>query len=151
MFLRNKAVALFQQLDGTEKGKWGKMSPWHAVEHLAHIFDASSNTVQYEIVTPADALPKYYAFLLSEKEFFENTKAPLSIMGEEPAPLKTSSYIEAVQLFENAMMGFFNFFRDNPSAETIHPVFGKLNFNDWLKLHGKHVRHHLRQFGLLEK
>ncbi|RYG47589.1 MAG: hypothetical protein EOO01_14625 [Chitinophagaceae bacterium] len=148
ILIREKLIPLFQQLNGNEKGSWGKMNAWQAVEHLADFFDASSNKVQYEIVTPEEYLPKYMEFLQSNKEFRENTKAPANVLGEEPAPVKFSSFRDALQNLEGAVNGFFNFFQNAPSVQTNHPVFGKLNYKDWLKLHGKHVRHHLRQFGL---
>ncbi len=148
ILLREKLLPLFQQLHGDETGSWGKMNAWQSVEHLSDFFDASSNKVRYEIVTPEEHLPKYMDFLNSDKEFRENTKAPENIIGEEPAPVKASSYKEALQTLESSVKGFFDFFQKDPSNQTIHPVFGKLNYNDWLRLHGKHVRHHLRQFRL---
>lgn len=151
ILLREKLIPLFQQLHGDEKGGWGKMNAWQAVEHLANFFEASSNKVQYEIVTPEEYLPKYMDFLNSDKEFRENTKAPENIVSEEPGPVYTSSYKDALQKLVTAVDDFFGFFQNNPSSKTIHPVFGKLNYSNWLKLHGKHVRHHLRQFGLMEK
>ncbi len=151
IFLREKVISLFNRLTGNEAGAWGKMNSWQAVEHLANFFDASSNKVIYEIVTPEEQLPKYLEFLRSEKEFRENTKAPVNIIGEEPSSVETSSYKEAIHKLDEAIKGFFDHFGNNPSAQTIHPVFGNLDYRDWITLHAKHVRHHLRQFGLMEK
>ncbi|TXH28993.1 MAG: DUF1569 domain-containing protein, partial [Cyclobacteriaceae bacterium] len=36
-----------------------------------------------------------------------------------------------------------------PAKKTTHPVFGALNFDEWILLHYKHVTHHSRQFGLI--
>ena len=150
ILLREKMLSLFQQLEGNEHGSWGKMNAWQAVEHLADIFDASSNKSQYEILTPEEHLPKYVDFIRSEKEFRENTKAPEVFMGAEPAPVRSGSYAAAIARLQTSVTDFFTFFKNDPSASTVHPVFGKLVYADWLRLHGKHVRHHLRQFSLME-
>jgi len=38
---------------------------------------------------------------------------------------------------------------DDKLKTTLHPVFGELNFEEWILLHYKHVTHHLKQFGLI--
>jgi hypothetical protein len=42
------------------------------------------------------------------------------------------------------------FFAEHPGQTTTHPVFGPLNFNEWILLHHKHMTHHARQFGLMD-
>ena len=41
------------------------------------------------------------------------------------------------------------YFKNNPAAKTSHPVFGDLDFEEWVLLHYKHVTHHLKQFGAM--
>jgi len=43
---------------------------------------------------------------------------------------------------------FVEYFKNAPGKKTTHPVFGPLDFNEWVLLHYKHVTHHLRQFGV---
>jgi len=83
--------------------------------------------------------------LMSEKEFRENTKAP--ILPEEPLPLRHSTIDEAITDLENQVKNFFTYFNDDPEKKTLHPAFGELNFEEWVQLHHKHVKHHLKQFG----
>jgi hypothetical protein len=67
-------------------------------------------------------------------------------MGEEPAAVRNSSMKEATEKLTESVNNFFTFFGSNPNSKTIHPVFGPLNFDEWVMLHYKHVNHHLRQF-----
>ncbi|MFI5186978.1 MAG: DUF1569 domain-containing protein [Chitinophagales bacterium] len=46
------------------------------------------------------------------------------------------------------MNDFFDFFLADPGIKTLHPAFGELNFEEWVQLHHKHVKHHLKQFGI---
>lgn len=147
-FIRTQLFSSLQDITPETKGHWGKMSPQHMIEHLADFFDVSSGKLLFELVTPGEQLPKYKEFLLSDKQFRENTKAPLSVIGDDPQPLRNASVEDAAQVLQKSVDGFFIYFENNPEAKTVHPVFGPLNFDEWVLLHFKHVAHHLRQFGL---
>ncbi len=146
-FLRNTFVTLMYGLKGDEQGKWGKMNAQQMVEHASGFFKVSTKKLYFPMVTPAEHLPKYKAFLLSEKEFHENTKAP--VLPEEPLPLHYANMKEAIDDLTTSVNDFFIFFKDDPSKTTMHPVFGELNFIEWVQLHHKHAIHHLKQFGLI--
>lgn len=146
-FLKNEFIPLIQKLNGDETGKWGKMNSQQMIEHTSAFFKVSTGKIYFELVTPAEHLPKYKEFLLSEKEFRENTKAP--VLPEEPLPLRYASLQVATADLEKSVNDFFEFFKDDPAKTTLHPVFGELNFEEWVQLHYKHVTHHLKQFGLV--
>ena len=147
-FLKNDLISLLKKLHGDEKGKWGKMNAQQMTEHLAGFFKVSTNKIHFPLTTPAEHLPRYKEFLMSDKEFRENTKAP--VLPEEPLPLQYATMQEAIDDLTNSVDDFFAFFKDDPSRTTLHPAFGELNFNEWVQLHHKHVTHHLKQFGLIE-
>lgn len=147
-FLENKLVPLLDKLTGDEKGKWGKMNAQQTIEHISNFFKVSTQKIQFPLTTPAEHLSKYKEFLLSDKEFRVNTKAP--VLPEEPLPLQFASMQEAMDDLTNSIADFFGFFKDDPSKTTLHPAFGELNFDEWVQLHYKHVIHHLKQFGLIE-
>src|SRR6476620_9516869 len=90
-FLKGELDILLQHLTADAKGNWGKMNAQQMVEHLADFFDVSSGKIKFDVITPAADLPKYLAFLHSDKEFRENTKAPAGIVSEEPQPPKYAS------------------------------------------------------------
>ncbi|MGI8582628.1 MAG: DUF1569 domain-containing protein [Chitinophagaceae bacterium] len=147
-FLKNEFVFLVNKLKGDEKGKWGKMNAQQMVEHVSGFFKVSTEKIHFPLTTPLEHLPKYKEFLLSDKEFRENTKAP--VLPEEPLPLHFSTMKEALDELKKSVDDFFDFFKGDASKTTLHPAFGKLNFDEWVQLHHKHVIHHLKQFGLME-
>lgn len=148
-FIRSGILPLLNGLATEDKGKWGKMNGQQMVEHLSAIFRISSGKLNLPLVTPLENLPKYKEFLMSEKEFRENTKAPAQYIPDEPIPLKFANMQEALRILEKSIGEFFTSFSVDEEKKTLHPVFGELNFAEWVQLHHKHVNHHLKQFGLI--
>lgn len=148
-FITKESLDLFKGLSADAAGKWGKMNGQQMIEHLAEFFWVSAGKTKFELVTPAEHLPKYKEFLLSDKEFRENTKAPTSVIGEEALPLQYANMEEALANLEQSIQAFQDCFKNDNLKKTLHPVFGELNFEEWILLHYKHVTHHTRQFGLV--
>ncbi len=138
-----------QQLPADAPGSWGKMNAQQMVEHVTAFFKISSGRLQIPIVTPAEQLPEYKEFLWSDKEFRENTKAPLEILSEEPLPLRNSNMEAATAGLQKSIDEFVDFFKDDAVKTAAHPVFGELNFAEWVQLHYKHAVHHAKQFRVL--
>lgn len=148
-FFQHNFPVLVKTLDADAPGKWGKMNAQQMVEHVTAFFKVSTGKIKFPLAIPAEHLPKYREFLYSEKEFRENTKAPDSVLGEEPLPLRFDNMPDAVNALQRSADEFVEYFADDPSKTTLHPVFGELNFEEWVLLHYKHVQHHARQFGLI--
>ena len=148
-FIKNDFITKLKSLNSDVSGKWGKMNAQQMVEHVAAFFYVSTEKIKFDLVTPVEHLPKYKEFLFSDKEFRENTKAPGNVIGEEPLPLRYANMEEALQKLVESILYFETYFNENPGKKTMHPVFGELNFEEWVLLHYKHVTHHLRQFGLM--
>ena len=146
-FISDSFVPLIKKLKGGEKAKWGKMNAQQMIEHVSSFFKVSTQQVYFPLTTPPEQLPRYKEFLLSEKEFKENTKAPM--LPEEPLPLHFPTIEEATDDLEKSVSDFFTFFKDEPYKTTLHPAFGELTFDEWIRLHHKHITHHLKQFALL--
>jgi len=146
LFLEKQLIPLIQKLDFSGSPKWGKMNAQQMVEHVSAFFKISSGKLKFPLVTPREHLTKFKEFLMSEKEFRENTKAP--VLPEEPLPLQFETIQEAINDLEQQVNAFFGYFAGNPGKKTLHPAFGELNFEEWIQLHHKHVKHHLKQFGI---
>jgi oxepin-CoA hydrolase/3-oxo-5,6-dehydrosuberyl-CoA semialdehyde dehydrogenase len=145
-FLETGFIPLVKQIDVTASPCWGKMNTQQMIEHVAAFFKVSTNKLQFPLTTPPEHLPKFKEFLMSEKEFRENTKAP--VLPPEPLPLQFGSMNEAVDELEKEVHAFTGYFADDTEKRTQHPAFGELNFEEWVQLHHKHVKHHLKQFGV---
>ena len=148
-FITKEYVHLLKNLQADVVGNWGKMNAQQMVEHVAAFFFVSTEKIKFDLVTPAEHLPKYREFLFSDEEFRENTKAPANVIGEEALPLRYETMEEALKNLENAIADFEVYFKDDANKKTLHPVFGELNYEEWVLLLYKHVSHHARQFGVL--
>ncbi len=148
-FITTDYIPLLKSLPAEAIGNWGKMNAQQMIEHVAAFFLVSAEKIKFPLVTPLEHLPKYKEFLLSDKQFRENTKAPTGIIGEEALPLRYANMEEALENLGRAIKAFEDYFKDNAERKTVHPVFGELNFEEWVLLHYKHVMHHSRQFGLV--
>ncbi len=148
-FLKEEMFVLLQKLHADTPAVWGKMNAQQALEHIADFFNVSTEKIIFDLVTPVEHLPKYREFLYSEKQFRENTRAPEAVLGEEPLPIRQNSFEASLSYLGKSVDNFFEYFGLNKDKKTMHPVFGLLSYTEWVLLHYKHVRHHLRQFGLL--
>lgn len=145
LFLQKEFISIVGQINPSTEPRWGKMTVQQMVEHVSMFFKISTNKVRFPLATAAEHLPKYKEFLMSEKEFRENTKAP--ILPPEPLPLQFNTMQEALSDLELQVNDFFRYFNDDQERTTLHPAFGELNFSEWVQLHHKHVKHHIKQFG----
>jgi oxepin-CoA hydrolase/3-oxo-5,6-dehydrosuberyl-CoA semialdehyde dehydrogenase len=148
-FIKDEMFLLLANLSPNETAAWGKMNVQQMVEHLVVFFNVSTEKIIFPLVTPQEHLPKYKEFLYSDKQFRENTKAPAAVLGDEPLPTNYPTLEIANHKLKAAVAYFFTYFENSPEKQTLHPVFGMLNFDEWVLLHHKHVTHHLRQFNLM--
>ncbi len=85
------------------------MNAQQMAEHMSAFFKVSTQTIHFPLTTPVEHLPKYKEFLLSDKEFRENTKMPG--LPEEPLPLHYSSMQHAMDGLTKSINDFFNFLK----------------------------------------
>jgi Protein of unknown function (DUF1569) len=149
IFLQEEMFSLIDQLPEKAKPGWGIMNCHEMIEHLTDFFNVSVEKIIFTLMIPAEQLPKYREFLYSDKAFRENTKAPAAVLGDIPLPLRAASFTEAKNTLKDTVAYFFDYFALQPGKASMHPIFGMLNFEEWVMLHYKHVQHHLRQFAVL--
>ena len=145
-FLKTDFITHLKKLSGTEKPQWGVMNPQQMVEHMGMAFLNASGKLNFPLTTPAEQVPTYKKFLMTEKDFKPNT--PNALMSETPLPLRFPDMQTAIEKLEKAITGFENYFADNENKNLLNPFFGELNFEEWVQLLHKHALHHLRQFGI---
>lgn len=128
--------------------QWGLMTLQHMIEHLAILFEVASGINRVDVITPADKVEKTKRlFLLSDRELQRNFKAP--ILPAEPLPYKYNNLEEAISSLKTKIHGFEEYYKNNPNQTENHPVFGALNYSEWLHFHNKHFTHHFKQFALI--
>lgn len=147
-FIRFGLFDALASLEQATPPQWGLMNAQQMLEHLADFFDVSYEKIIFPLSVPEEHLPKYKAFLYSDKEFRENTKAPSNVLGDTPIAERFESLAAAKTNLQQSVANFIKYFEDNPGKQTMHPAFGLLNYDEWVLLHFKHVKHHLKQFNL---
>ncbi|MBS1765194.1 MAG: DUF1569 domain-containing protein [Bacteroidetes bacterium] len=147
-FIKKDAIQLLKSLKGNETPEWGKMNAQQMIEHLCDAIDDATGINNRKILTPADQLPGFRNFMMSEKEFKPNTKNIL--MSETPAPVKLAGLNEAIARLENSISRLELYFKDDEHKTIVNPFFGELNFEENIQLLHKHFSHHLRQFKLID-
>jgi len=146
-FIKTDFPLLAGSLSQAAIGKWGKMNSQQMLEHVADFYKISTGKIKMSLVSSPEHLEKLRVFLYSDKEFRENTKAPM--LPDEPFPVRNASMNEALTELNTAIDDFIQLFTNEKGLLTQHPVFGDLNFEEWVLLHYKHVVHHAKQFGLI--
>jgi len=133
-------------IDPSAKPTWGIMSPQHMVEHLVGTWRISNGRAQAPVLMKGEELVKRRAFIFGDAPYDKNITNP--VFGDGLAKLRKSDYNSAIDQLEDEMKEFFDYHRQNPEAIESHPVFGDLNYSEWLLFQTKHMAHHLVQFGL---
>lgn len=147
-FLRKEYTQILSALDPATAGKWGKMNVQQMIEHMSDYVRVGCGKEVLPLQTPEEHLPKYQAFLESEKPFRENT--PNSLMSDTPADVKHAGKEEAIAELQDELDNFFEVFKNEPGKKVTNPFFGELDYDMSVQLLHKHAWHHLRQFGVGE-
>ncbi len=131
-----------------DQAKWGKMTAQHMVEHLGSIFLIGSGEMRVPGLPKEKQEEMYHLLTNGQLKFTPGTKSP--VLPDHLLPLRFSNLDEAKMALQKAVMRFFEAFEAEPEQRIEHPVFGLLTYGEWLEFHEMHVKHHLRQFGLME-
>ena len=148
-FLKNECIPLLNKLVPGQQGNWGKMDAQQMVEHLRDICKLANGKIILPLLnTDPEKLAQARAFLMTEDPFKENTRVP--VMPEEPRPHKYADLEEAISKTKPELEDVFTAYAANPALQLMHPMFGELNYTEQIHYLDKHIRHHMRQFGLVD-
>jgi hypothetical protein len=139
-------IPLMDKLSPDTKPLWGAMSAQRMIEHLSDVIKIASGKVQLPLEIPEDKIEKMQSYLDSDKPMARNIEVPFAGKDE---PLRNEEIELAIDEFLLEWIDFENFYTENPGATVLHPYYGNLNYDQWLRLHSKHLTHHFEQFGLI--
>lgn len=142
-YLHDTFPADLARLDENSNRKWGCMNAQQMVEHLSEFFRLSTGAFQLPLAIPEEQIPAYKQFLLSDKWFRENTKAPAGVLPDIPPPVRLANLPTAKTVCLETLNSYHHYTDTQP---VLHPAFGWLLHHEWAILHYKHAVHHLRQF-----
>ena len=140
-------LSALSRLSNSNKPLWGKMNAQEMVEHLSDMLMMARGTGNFTIDVDAETIARRQQFLLSDKEMAKNIAVPFT---KELIELRNDELELAVDEFTDEWLNFIELYENNPDASVVHPYYGALDFNLWLKMHDKHFMHHFKQFGLIE-
>ncbi len=128
--------------------QWGGMNATQMLDHLSDTLKLSMGiyTIGEELIH--EKWEKYKTIgLNSERPLGKNINNPIFSL------LQKTDKVEYEQARQNLLANFRSFKQlfaeKGADFKTIHNMFGKLNYHEWLWFHYKHYSHHLAQFGLI--
>ena len=137
-------------LTETTQANWGKMSPQHMLEHLEDgILVSLGEPEADQCFTPEENLEKWQDSLYTHRKMPKDFLAPFMNANGSLQELRHKNLDAAKQSFLENLKKFVIYYKENPEAEHMNYVFGKLNKEMWELLHKKHFTHHFEQFGLI--
>ena len=147
---RPQVKTVLEKLQPDTTPHWGRMNAQQMVEHLTSAVRMSTGAIPVRVFTPEEKLAKAKQGLLSERPLPQGFQAPF--LPPDPLPPAFGNLSEAKAALLNAMADFHAFYqKEEKDFRLPHPIFGPLNYEEWIVFHNKHFRHHLSQFGLVER
>ena len=147
---RRNIKKLLNGLTENTKPNWGKMTAQQMLEHLETTLLYSIGEPEAEkCFTPEEHLEKYQDSLYNHRKMPKDFPAPFLPEDGTLPELKYKNLEQAKEKFLENLQKYQIYYRDNPEAEHMHFVFGKLNKEMMELMHRKHFTHHFEQFNLI--
>ncbi len=140
-------IPLMDKLNPETKPLWGEMSAQRMIEHLTDVVKIASGKTKLTLEIPEDKIERMQAFLDSGKEMAKNIEVSFAAKDE---PLRNEEIELAIDEFLLEWIDFETHFGEDETRRELHPHYGLLNYDQWRRLHSKHLTHHFRQFGLID-
>ncbi len=123
---------------------WGSMSPAEMLNHVRCLILVSLGQQEFPDVSNVLTRSGPVKFLLLAAPWPKGKiKAPLKLqVGDE-----AGSFEAELGLLQDALHEFARATHENPNRMGRSPFLGPVPLSYWAKLQGKHLDHHLRQFG----
>lgn len=129
--------------------QWGYMSAQRMVEHLTDTLRIATGKNPQKLEIPEDRIGRMQEFLASDKPMAHNISVPFATP-EMNADLRNEELELAIDEFVDEWLFFEELFEQHPEKTALHPYYGELNYEQWVRLSQKHHTHHFTQFGLIE-
>ena len=136
-------IGRIENLSASSQPLWGKMNVAQMLAHVQAPLEVSMGNMQLKPIFFMTLLGGMIRKgLLSDKPVKQNNPT---------APqLRITDARDFVQEKEKLLRILDNYIERSKagSLEERHPYFGKLNTDEWGRMQGKHLDHHLKQFGV---
>jgi hypothetical protein len=139
-------LPILDKLTETTPAVWGTMTPQRMVEHLVDVIRIATGENPQDLLMEEEKIPSMLRFLDSDKPMARDIQVPFAT---KEMPLRNEELALAIDEYTEAWISLEELFETNPAFTSVHPYYGSLNFDQWKRLHAKHLTHHFNQFGLL--
>ena len=147
---RRNIQKLLNGLTENTKPNWGKMTAQQMLEHLETTLLYSIGEPEVEkCFTPEEHLEKYQDSLYNHRKMPKDFPAPFLPEDGTLPELKYKNLEQAKEKILENLQKYQIYYRENPEAEHMHFVFGKLNKEMMELMHRKHFTHHFEQFNII--
>jgi hypothetical protein len=146
-FLYQGVAEALRPLRGDTRARWGAMTAQQMVEHLTWAFEVSTGRRVVRCPIPEAKRELWKRFLHDNQPMMREFRNPELVNGL-PA-LRYDGIDPAVAALHLAAEEFRRQAAAAPDTRHLHPVFGPLTPEEWVRAHYKHCFHHLLQFGLV--
>lgn len=135
------------KLDTNTQPLWGNMSAQRMVEHLTDGISMSRGLGDFKLAVPEEKANQLKQFLYTDKPMAQNIQVPFAL---PDTTLRNADLDDAIDEFTLAWVDYEEERELEPEKLAVHPFYGNLKREEWLKVHAKHFTHHFKQFGLME-
>lgn len=132
-------------LQADQVANWGQMTAQRMVEHLSESVRLSFIPHSFALAIPEDKIPRAVAFLESEHPMPKNFRVEFAT---PDTPVHCSNLSAAIDELVGNWSAQEKWWEENPNTTSLHPSFGPLSREQWMRVHSKHFAHHFEQFGL---
>lgn len=135
--------ARLQRLTADTTRLWGSMDSTQMLNHVRSLVLISleqNKEKDFSNALTRSALVKYLLITIPWPK--GKIKAPVRLQVGDPA-----EFAEELELLKASLREFTAAEAAEPGRLTRSPMVGPVPLSYWAKLHGKHLDHHLRQFG----
>jgi hypothetical protein len=138
-------IRRLKAISTSEQRRWGALGPAALMRHLTYVFEASLGEQQAEkVFVPMPRFVLWYLFFVWFTRWPEGKiKAPESFCpdGEGALEEERARCIAALERFVGALEA-------RPDRKGFSPLLGNIPLRRWSRVHGVHLAHHLRQYGV---
>jgi oxepin-CoA hydrolase/3-oxo-5,6-dehydrosuberyl-CoA semialdehyde dehydrogenase len=142
-------LSYLNRLTPETQPKWGQMSAQRMVEHLTDTLQMATGKNPQKLEIPEDKIERMQAFLGTDKPMLQNMAVPFATP-EMNDQLRHEELELAIDEFVEEWLYFEELFESEPGKTALHPFYGELTYEQWLRLSEKHHTHHFAQFGLID-
>lgn len=139
-------LGYMNKLSASDKPQWGSMSAQRMIEHLTDTLRIATGKNPQKQVIPDEKLEAMLRFLDSDKPMMRDAQVGFATPDMK---LRNEELELAVDEFVEEWIDFEGMYSESSDHTEVHPYYGPLNYEQWLKLHRKHLTHHFTQFNLL--